>query len=246
MPYYDESFLDTTFEDIFEKYKPPKYGGGWEQAFLDPGLMFDPQYGLGGAYGEYFSHLKLDPQEWMEGKKSLRGRSGRMHGNIETQYGQGVQTLGEKSLLGIENIRGQETKSGMLGGAYDRMLERLRRSGAQGVEQLSQKRGMQHQGISETIAKEWNALRGIIPSRIGSIGQVALGLRESSPTGGDETRYANADDIYNLSSRLEGEMQTSFVDRANQLISGGTFTYQALTDLLSEYLEGAQGGQQYG
>ena len=41
-------------------------------------------------------------------------------------------------------------------------------------------------------------------------------------------------------------MQTAFVDRANQLISGGTFTYQALTDLLSEYLEGAEGGQQYG
>ena len=181
----------------------------------------------------------------MEGKQALRGRSGRMHGNIETQYGQGVQTLGEKSLLGIENIRGQGGKTGFTGGASGRMLERLRRSGAQGVEQLSQKRGMQHQGASETIAKEWSALRGLIPSRIGSIGQVALGLRESSPAE-DETRYANADDIYNLSSRLEGEMQTSFVDRANQLISGGTFTYQALTDLLSEYLEGAQGGQQYG
>lgn len=245
MPYYDESFLDTTFEDIFEKYRPQKYGGTWEQAFLDPGLMFDPQYGLGGAYGEYFSHLKLDPQDWMKGKTALKERSGRMHGDIETQYGQGVQSLGEKSLLGVENIRGQEGKRGFTGGASGRMLKSLRRSGEEGVGQLSQKRGMQHQGISDTISKEWSALRGIIPSLLGSIGGVSLGLRESSPTG-EETRYANADDIYNLSSRLEGDMQTAFVDRANQLISGGTFTYQALTDLLSEYLEGAQGGQQYG
>ncbi len=80
---------------------------------------------------------------------------------------------------------------------------------------------------------------------MGDAATKALQIKQADPNEGDAQgiRYATADDVYNLSRQLTGEQQTRFVERANQLISGGTFTYQALTDLLSEYLEG---GQQYG
>ena len=239
MAFYDESFLDTSLENIFEQYRPGRYTGGWQQAFLDPGSMYG--YGAMGPYGEYFDQLKLDPSEWMQGRTALKERAGKMHGNIETQYGQGLRGLGEKSLLGIENIRGSQAKSGILGGAYDRMLERLRRSGAENVGDLSQKRGAQHMTVSDQISKEWSAYKGLIPSFLSQAANIAMGIRESSPTD-QEIRYANANDVYNLSRQLSGEAQTGFVDRANQLISGGNFTYQSLIDLLADY----QGGGTYG
>jgi len=202
-------------------------------SLLDPLKRFG--YGSDTEYGKYA--MPFDVSGFKQASTALQGLEQGLLTDVGQQFEQ--QGMGARTKLAgqIGGISELGHKAGFKTGAGERLQTYARKEGAGQYGDIVRERESQWRGIEENIGGQVAKLHNVFYNFLGDATTKALQITQADPTGGDAQgiRYANADDVYNLSRQLTGEQQTRFVERANQLISGGTFSYDSLVDLLTDY-----------
>ena len=200
------------------------------EALRDPGARFG--YSKEGSYGQFFP--SFNEQLYTQGISRLKELETSTYAGIESQFG----AAGTKARTGLQSslmqIQGMAPQTGLQKGATERLSRFARMAGAEGYEDIVQRRSQQMISAEESLGSQYGALTGLLYSFLGDIPTRALQVRQGDPTGAGgatETRLATQADIDELANRLPYDRE-SFMSNASSLVGQ---SYQSLLDLYGQY-----------
>jgi len=138
--------------------------------------LSDPtsQFGYGDEYSKYFG--SFDETGYSNALLSLEARQASQFSNIGQQYEYGKQGLQGGLGDALMQMRGEESTSGLVGGAASSRRQGTRAAGQEQFQDLGRQTQQRYSGVEDQIAKEQGALEGTLMDFIGSQANIALNL----------------------------------------------------------------------
>jgi len=179
--------------------------------------LSDPtsQFGYGDEYSKYFGSFDIAGYEGA--LESLRSRQANQFSNIGQQYEYGKQGLQGGLGDALMQMRGEESTSGLVGGAASSRRQGTRAAGQQQFQDLGRQTQQRYSGVEDQIAKEQGALEGTLMDFIGKQANIALNLEladapkdvDSGPTSWFDVERGNS---FSSSSSQMTAYQQQFAD----------------------------------
>tara|TARA_R110000868_G_scaffold65399_6_gene195645 strand:+ start:5664 stop:6677 length:1014 start_codon:yes stop_codon:yes gene_type:complete len=194
--------------------------------------LSDPtsQFGYGDEYSKYFG--SFDETGYSNALLSLEARQSSQFSNIGQQYEYGKQGLQGGLGDALMQLRGEESTSGLVGGAASSRRQGTRAAGQQQFQDLGRQTQQRYSGVEDQIAKEQGALEGTLLDFISSQANIALNLELADAPKDSESGPSSWFDIErgNSYSTSSSEM-TSFQQRFGDL---GTYAGTAYADFVAK------------
>lgn len=209
-------------------------GSGYTSDVLtDPGSLYD----FGASYNQFFR--PFDISKYNTAIQETDTLEDRLQGNINKMFSSKFTSGQQGSIDASSKVMGGAAKSGMLGGANDRMLENLRRLSSSKFEDTVRARDASNVNLSESMGARRGAIEGTVTDYITQVENRALQIQSFDPTGGSESRIVNQKDIDTFSKSLSGSSRDGFLTESLGYIGGN---YQSLVDLYQKYKQENQQG----
>lgn len=194
--------------------------------------LSDPtsQFGYGDEYSKYFG--SFDETGYSNALLSLEARQASQFSNIGQQYEYGKQGLQGGLGDALMQMRGEESTSGLVGGAASSRRQGTRAAGQEQFQDLGRQTQQRYSGVEDQIAKEQGALEGTLMDFIGKQANIALNLELADAPKDSESGPSSWFDIErgNSYSTSSSEM-TSFQQQFGDL---GTYAGTAYADFVAK------------
>lgn len=216
-------------------------GAGYDMSALqDPGSLYG--FGQDTQYGQFFR--PFDVSGFNQAQQSLKELEQNLLSNVGQKFSQATSNLQAQIGVTMDDITGQESKSGFgASGASQRRRELAYETGQDKFAEQKRQTQSQYTSVQEQIGTRAGQLEGTLFDFLGGAASTALQLQGFDPTGG--AKLATEEDVQNFMSQVSGLNSNDMQRMLNELRGFIGKPYQAMLDFYKDYTN-QQGGGMYG